>query len=46
MKLIYNRSNFIVKVLQCRGVLSVSMVFWWSVMILWVTATPIPMASN
>ena len=46
MKVIYNRGNFIVKVLPCYGVLSASMVPWWSDMILWVTTRPNPMASK
>ncbi len=46
MKVIYNRGNFIVKVLPCPGVISASMVPWWSVMIFWVTARPNPMAGN
>jgi hypothetical protein len=46
MKVIYNRGNFIVKVLPCYGVLSASMVPWWSVMIFLVTARPNPMAGN
>jgi hypothetical protein len=45
-EVIYNCGNFIVKVLPCYGVLSVSMVPWWSVMIFWVTARANPMDSK
>jgi hypothetical protein len=43
---IYNRGNFIVRLLPCYGVLSASMVPWWSVMILWVTTRPNPTDST
>jgi hypothetical protein len=46
MKVIYNRGNFIVKVLPFFGVLSAPIVSWWSVLILWVTARSNPMASK
>jgi hypothetical protein len=46
MKAIYNRGKFIVKVLPYLGLLSASMVPWWSNMILGVTTRPNPMASK